>query len=243
VMRSTRDIHDWRHLCLDLPTEYSYRTGRSIVPPHDSTEPIGTAKWLDEAELRMRSLREDAWTKGEFNRFVFLHDRKWRWPALKTVSASLGASRLLAQLFRDVWVDSEDIYRERRIVRMLVHLIHGFESHLLSPEDRDRFESMPEPLKIYRGAKPWNRHGMSWTVDLDRAVYFATHHYFDGAACILPPSELGFVMEKTVSKKKILFYTNGCDEDEVVLPRFERGKKSPEGILQVAAYAGAEAFS
>lgn len=239
---------------LDIPTESSFREGRSVVPPQ-TVEPIWTDNatenqrlhlpWVVETKQRMCTLREDAWTNRDWHRFVFLHDRQHRWKALKAISSSVGPTQGLAELFRKVWEDSEEIHRERVIVRSLIKSILRFklQQHLFKPEDRSDFESMPDQLKIYRGAKKWNQYGMSWTVYVDRAVYFATHHYENGTPGRLHTPDYGFVMEKTVPKNGVLFYTNDRLEGEVIPPRFDKGSKSPEGMLGVAEDAGEDAFA
>jgi hypothetical protein len=111
-----------------------------------------------------------------------------------------------------------------------------------SPERR-RFESLPDRFKVYRGAKHWNLTGMSWTLDLDKAVYFATHHHDEGAPCLLSSDMVGVVMERTIQKSDVLFYTDDRTEQEVVLKRFTRGCLSPEGMLWTAQARGRDAFA
>jgi hypothetical protein len=84
---------------------------------------------------------------------------------------------------------------------------------------------------------------MSWTLDVQRAVIFARFTITDGCEMELAPDRLGVVMEKTVSKSRVLFYTDERDEEEIVLRRSEKGPESPEGMLWVSEYKGAEAFA
>jgi hypothetical protein len=230
-------------LILDLPTELSFRIGRSIEKPIVCSAAVGSPEWIAETEAVMRSLRDEAWRQGDWSRFIFRHVREHRWRALGKVAAF--SPRLdITELFREVWIDSEDIWRERKTVKTLIALIGANRRRkLFTDDDRTRFNSLPGKITIYRGAKEWNRRGMSWTLDLQRAVYFATYTNSEGMACSLPPDLRGFVMERTVRKSAILFYTNERNEDEVVLPRFEMGSRSPEGQLWVAREYGADAFA
>jgi len=224
---------------LDLPTELSVGIGRSIVLPKVSA-PFGGEEWQAEMNRSMEQLAKEAWGKQEWSRFIFLHTREHRWRALWTVAVALYPSPDLAGLFREVWIDSEDVWRERRVIRQLLRLIaenKKSERRLFTEADRKRFKALKQELTIYRGAKKWNHNGMSWTLDLSRAIYFATHHHHDGMPCSLPPDMMGIVMQKTVRKSAVLFYTNERREDEIVLRRFEKGRISPEGMLWAVADA------
>lgn len=64
---------------------------------------------------------------------------------------------------------------------------------------------LPDTFTIYRGAKNWNTSGMSWTLDVNQAVYFATTTVKDGAPCSLPSELMGVVMEKTIHKSGPLY--------------------------------------
>ena len=59
----------------------------------------------------------------------------------------------------------------------------------------------------------------------------------------MPVEKIGVVMERTVHKSEVLFYTNARREDEIVLKRFVKGSLSPEGRLWTAEYRGPEAFA
>jgi len=113
-----------------------------------------------------------------------------------------------------------------------------YRRRLFTAADWRTLRALPDRLTVYRGAKDWNRNGMSWTLDPYRAAYFATHHNDSGMMCTLGPDHLGFVMERTVRKSSVLFYTSDRSEDEVVLTRFEKGRISPEGMIWAADQCG-----
>lgn len=61
---------------------------------------------------------------------------------------------------------------------------------------------------------------MSWTLDKGQAESFATDYRpIDGYA--------GFLMERTVRKSSVLFYTNGREEQEIGLRVFTVGAARP----------------
>ncbi len=228
---------------LDLPTEGSYGSGRSVVRPIRSTAAIASPEWITETEKYMRHNLAKAERAGDWKRFVFLHVREHRWRALASILPKV-THEAVPVLFRDVWMDSEDIWRERRLVKRVLSLIHERDrAALFTKADKRLFDALPDPLTIYRGAKKWNQAGMSWTLDIYRAVRFAIHTNQDGEECLLPPSDVGIVMKKIIRKSAVLFYTNERHEDEIVLTRFEKGTISPEGMLAVAFNFGPKVFS
>ncbi|MCU1338910.1 MAG: hypothetical protein JWO19_4491 [Bryobacterales bacterium] len=117
----------------------------------------------------------------------------------------------------------------------------GRERYLMTAEDREKFRALPERFKVYRGAKPWNIPGLSWTTDVDRACTFAMHTH-DGAFPVsLSREHGGCVYERLLRKCDVLFYTNARTEDEIITRRFLRGSLSPMGAISLALYDGPEA--
>jgi hypothetical protein len=192
-------------LLLDHPTGPSFRIGKSVVPPIKSTADIGSSEWVAETESYMRRLRDQTKRDGDWSKYVFLHACEHRWRALAAILPHLSPTELPA-LFREVWMKSEDIWRERRSVKKVISLIpERSRRQLFSKKDRTRFDALPDLFPIFRGAKRWNLAGMSWTLDIDRAVYFATHHNQEGMACSLPPGEVGIVMERRFARTLFCF--------------------------------------
>jgi hypothetical protein len=109
---------------------------------------------------------------------------------------------------------------------------------LFTDKDWRTFQGLPERLTIYRGAKTWNLSGMSWTLDVDRAIYFATHHHHDGFPARL--DDPGHVYEQTVEKDAVLFYTDERKEKEIILRQFSMGRMSAAGEIELAAVRGPE---
>ncbi len=236
-------MYSEQSLRLDQPTEGSWRVKRSIVPPLKSKAELGSLEWTANTERRMRRLRDHARRSGDWSRYIFLHWREYRWRALAHVSL-LVSPAAFPGVFRKVWLDSEEIWRERHIIGKLISSIRPeFRKRLFKKADRERFDALPDTFTVYRGAKDWNISGMSWTLEVQRAVYFATHYHDEGMACSLDPHAIGVVMERIVHKSAVLFYSNSRAEEEIVLKRFEKGPLSPEGTLWSAEHKGIEVFA
>jgi len=76
---------------------------------------------------------------------------------------------------------------------------------LFSEDDWNYFEALPRRITIYRGAKWFCLRGRSWTLDRAIAEKFTDWMRYDRAM----PAEYraATVMERTVSKDSVLFYT------------------------------------
>jgi hypothetical protein len=144
--------------------------------------------------FRKRTLRE-AIESGDHEKYVFTHERAYRLDALLELQGDI-TQRKLNSLILDVYVDSEN-----------------------ARENYDEWLNLLEPLT---GEDPWNSvkdlpagkftmyrggpvMGFSWTLDLDRAQWFAKRW---GAQ--------GEVWEATVDKNSVIGYYDGRGEKEVV---------------------------
>ena len=221
------------NLVLDYPEGHNLADFRLDSPALENR--------IRELDSEQRLKRDGFKRLGDWKGYIFLHIRKHRWKALQLVAGSLAAGlaqRELAELFREVWIDSEHIWEERRRIRTLVALIEPKLRYLFSREDWRAFKKMPPRFTIYRGAKDWNRSGMSWTDDIHRAIYFATHHHHEGSPVRL--DQPGCVYEKVIDKADVLFCTNEGRENEIVTRHFARGRVSKVGNVLLAAELGPE---
>lgn len=90
---------------------------------------------------------------------------------------------------------------------------------VMDSEEQAEFDKLPEQLTIYRGITDYNKKhikGISWTLDIDIASYFA--HRF---RC------KGKVYKATIQKKYVLAYYQNRGENEVVVDY-----RKLEGITQ-----------
>jgi hypothetical protein len=73
----------------------------------------------------------------------------------------------------------------------------------------DESERPTEPLTLYRGAVPEYQRGMSWTLDPERAVWFAKR--------FMHGNDAGLVYRRTFGPREILARFTGRGEDEYVV--------------------------
>ena len=123
--------------------------------------------------------------------------------------------RLLAQ----IWIDTEGPSYNRSVWLHLFACRRSEKHHLMNTEEHSAFAALPELVRIYRGAPPKRKQGMSWTTSLDQARWFA-RRFCNG----------GVVFTTTVPKTKVLAQFLGREESEVVIdPRRIRIEELPDG--------------
>ncbi|UVK63489.1 hypothetical protein SEA_AEGEUS_136 [Mycobacterium phage Aegeus] len=151
---------------------------------------------------------EEAKNAGQWHQYVFLHERPWRVWALQEVEWDLPDSEYWPLIGR-VWTDSENIWENRDIWEGLLTDESRLDRHLImSQDERDALDALPSTLAVYRGydAAQGTADGLSWTLDEDRARWFARR---------LNP-ELPSIITGTVGKADVIAHFTGRNEAEIV---------------------------
>lgn len=117
----------------------------------------------------------------------------------------------LAELFADAWVSSENPNQD--VNCPISYLIKIFKrcnkEFLMTPEDYDIYNSLPDTFVIYRGVGvSRNPKGLSWTRNLEKAKWFASRFDTD--------KKKGYVQTGIAKKEHVLAYFNTRGEDEIV---------------------------
>jgi hypothetical protein len=77
----------------------------------------------------------------------------------------------------------------------------------MTEEELTTMESLDDTVTIFRGCvKNLNEDGLSWTLDRERAEWFANR--FD---------QKGIVIEKAIGKEEIVAYFSGRGEQEIIV--------------------------
>lgn len=145
---------------------------------------------------------------GNWLQVIWLHERPWRPDVLATkVPAELAEFWDLASR---VWTDTEFPHAREALWR---DLFTRPDAHkMMDEEEREFFSGLPDIVEIYRGAaKGIGEKGFSWTLDRQRAEWFS-RRFTSG-------DDEAIVLEGVVSKKNIIAYISGRNEEEIlVLP-------------------------
>lgn len=115
-----------------------------------------------------------------------------------------------SEALSDIWVDSENGNQDVNVT--LAEVTKYFEKadkkKLMNEEEYKFFSELPKEITVYRGVgKERNPKGLSYTLDRDKAQWFADRFY----------KGQGYIIEKTANKKDVLAYFSRRGESEIVL--------------------------
>lgn len=183
----------------------------------------------NEALVYKKDALEKAIAERDWFTYIGLHERPYRVDALLRLTGRAPASLVIAgmlplkveltdaeywDLVGYVWTDSENIWQNLDEWETLWSSDRpGREQHVMDDEEREFLANLPDLVTAYRGAVlETNEDGMSYSLDFDRAAWFAKRFNRDNDPVVI---------EVTVPRDDILAYFDGRGEEEVVLPLWD----------------------
>lgn len=161
---------------------------------------------LNEQYVVKKERAEQSLKEKDFSTHVWMHERPYRWEAFCNISSLLNDDEYWT-LARSIWIDSENIWQ-------LIPIIHdaltanerlSSRSLMMTAEEREFLNELPDEITIYRGAGKENHKGYSWTVDKETAKWFATRL-----------RNVGELLTGRIQKSNIIAYISGRNEDEII---------------------------
>jgi hypothetical protein len=172
------------------------------------------------AEPVLRGMLCRALAQRDFSHYLTLFDSHKRMRPFLELIPSLDDAEYWV-LLRSVWISTETTYPHTAEWLALLQASRPDREALMSPEDREVFDSLPETLTVFRGCdSAAGARGLSWTTDLERAVKFA--HYSCGPRRLIFGGRKHYrafprVMGGTCEKSDVLAYFNERGEQEIVI--------------------------
>lgn len=194
----------WRYT-RDEATPYQIHHPLLIEPfPHDFNRSARVNRLY---EVKSAWVREAERT-GDWSEYVFFHARPYRLAALKRIASKL-TDKDYWRLVAEVWQNSENIHQNRtEWIRLWNAERPGKHQYAMDAKGRKALARQPDVLTIYRGIKGKGRNGLSWTLDREKAIWFARR--FGGETLL------------TARAKKADAHATFLDiEKEVVIDKFE----------------------
>lgn len=153
---------------------------------------------------------EEQINKGDLCKIYVLIRKPYRLTFLKHCEPYL-SPKDLAEYFADAWIASENPNQDANCP--IPYLVRMFKKcskeHLMTEEDYEVYQSLPETFTIYRGvAVGRNPKGLSWTQNFEKAKWFSER--FDRE------DKKGYIQKATAKKEDVLAYFNTRGEDEIV---------------------------
>ena len=199
------ELHDDLKECIE---EWSF--GKSIHHPLLVVAPMGdnpllTTQYNLQYEAKCIQV-QNAIENKDIEMFIYLHERPYRHDALLKAYGEWWTPDLDEDYWNQVarvWIDSENIYQNKYSWRSLLTEQYSNPNLMMNEEEKIFFDSLPDEITIFRGGM--DDKGFSWTLDKDRACWFANRWNQDQE-----------VFEKTINKSDALAYLNGRNESEII---------------------------
>lgn len=181
-------------------------------PPGISANTVGK-KWLRDLIAHKLEALENASANGNWESYVFIHERPWR---VRTLYYLLLSGKVpsdkVPELIMAVWTDTEYPHQaygmwQEIFASTSVAALNG----TLDARERALRRQLPEMPTLYRGVGEMRseeaKRGFSWTLDRDKARWFA-ERFRKGA---------GAVVEITVPKAELVGPLQCRGEEEMLI--------------------------
>jgi hypothetical protein len=154
---------------------------------------------------------EEAIEAGDFNSYVFLHEKPYRLEALlRYLELKEVSDAEYWRVLAEVWEDSESIWQDKDAWEDVWNSERPDKHSAMTEEAREELAKLSDPITVYRGCPVSETHdeqGLSWTIDLEKARWFAKRFAHRGP---------GKVIEGRVNKRDVHALLQGRDEQEIV---------------------------
>ena len=176
------------------------------VPPGFSQ--VFGPRWLEKHIRHKLEILEQAREKEDWAQYVFIHERPYRVDALRQlVSVNLVNPHDLPKLILDVWIDTESPHQSYEDWDYLFNAVTCDELNaVLVEEEITARDKLPAKITLYRGADPQYPTGYSFTLDEEKAYWFANRFGAEGKV-------RGRVVPKDVTVGPLM----GRGEDEMIV--------------------------
>lgn len=164
--------------------------------------------------LRFKFLQrmfESAHKKMDFDAMLSLTERPYRLEVFYHEISSVCGPKKYWRILGELYTDCENIYQNAELWEELLfeEEIDGYRKNFMRSKNMKVYESLPEEMTIYRGTQTEYWKGFSWTLDKDRAIWFASRFEHQ-------PGRIQTLTTATVRKEFVLGYFGGRNEQEIV---------------------------
>jgi hypothetical protein len=167
---------------------------------------------VKELYLRKKALRDEFLKEVRFRpmRYLGLIEKPYRLDALYRVRNKIGDAQYWRGLAY-VWTIMEKLHHNKPKWLRLFRSDRRYRALMMNRDERKEFALLPDTLKIYRGyqhGRYRNRLGLSWTVSLKTATWFAYRFPQNGKPTVICGE---------CRKEDVFCYLNDRNEEEIVI--------------------------
>lgn len=179
--------------------------GKQLRHPLVYQVPLWTNGHANAYYLQKKADLIEAVLKRNYNQIVYLHERPYRLEAFTKIANDLPDEKYWS-LLSSIWTDTENQWQNLEIWKQLLSSNRSSRNYFSGEEGDNLLRSLPEEVTIYRGCQPGlNENGLSWTLNKDKAKFFANRF-----------GKEGIILEKKISKTEIIAVLLGRGESEVI---------------------------
>lgn len=148
---------------------------------------------------------DEAIKDKDIDSYLWLHERAYRVEAILYALEDWWkpSKKEYWEVIANVWTDTENVYENHLAWEQLLFLEFSDSHLMMDEEDTKFFNELPNTITIYRGGVDDN--GYSWTLDKEKAEWFASRFNFDYE-----------VFEKTINKSDAIAYLSDRNESEII---------------------------
>lgn len=190
-----------------------------VVVPMTEDNPLNITQYNLQYEAKVLQV-QDAIEQNDIHRFIYLHERPYRHDALLNAYADWwipDSDEEYWDVIVSAWIDSENIYQNKYSWKSLLTEQYANPHLMMDEKEKAFFDSLPEEITIFRGGM--DDKGFSWTLDKDKAVWFANRWLMNGNLgdkSNVTKRHNTNLFEKTINKNDALAYLNGRRESEII---------------------------
>lgn len=192
-------------------------TNSNMVAIHDKetgeTKIIDIINDVDGRRLWMIEIRSMIEKATEPYHIIMLMNKPYYFAFIKFAHYYM-SNKDLAQILSHAWVCVEYSNDDKNLSPIeMIRLLESLPMDLLmTEEDKQLWDKLPDTLMIFRGVTPYNeknvQKALSWTVNPETARWFASRFNSDGS---------GKIYCQTVRKSDVLAFFNTRNESEVLI--------------------------
>lgn len=169
-------------------------------------QPYFNAAYCNRMLRDKRAALQKAVAEKNWSQVIWVHERPYRLMAFMQNMPSMSDADYWEQL-GDVWTDSENIWQDYSLWHRLLESKKPHRECFMCKDERTAFAKLPDVLTVYRGYVPRkNRRGMSYTLNPEKAHWFANRYGPNGQVVTL-----------TVPKGEVFAYINRRQEEEIII--------------------------
>ena len=187
--------------------QHPFTTSTTILKPRENTT-LDLTNPLDKAVYRQRVF--DVIKKSDLSGCYLMIQTAWKMTWFKFCSPYM-STKDFAEYLKQSWQQEENPNQDVNVScrEAIKYFKKANKKYLMEPEDKAYYDSLPDPLTVYRGVSPGReKYGLSWTDDKEKAEWFKAR---------FEHNEPGILLTATIPKKHAICYINDRDEKEIVV--------------------------